>query len=95
MNELDKHQEKTWYSNFVVDGAKLTRLHEVANDRLTRDGRKVTFQYVLNTAKNKLSKRSDLDEVLKLDNTRKDPIRSLSMTAVGARGARMSQPWPI
>jgi len=85
MNELDKHQEKTWYSSFVVDGAKLTRLHEVANDRLHRYGRKVTFEYVINTAKNKLSKRSDLDEVLKLDNTRKDPIRSLSMTAFGAR----------
>ncbi len=85
MNQLDKHQEKTWNSNFVVDGAKVTRLHEVANDRLARDGRKVTFEYVVSTAKNKLSKRSDLDELLKLDNTRKDPIRSLSMTAVGAR----------
>jgi len=85
MNELDKYQEKTWYSSFVVDGAKLTRLDEVANDRLSRDGRKVTFEYVTNTAKNKLSKRSNLDEVLKLDNTRKDPIRSLSMTAFGTR----------
>jgi hypothetical protein len=84
MNQLDKHQQKTWNSGFVIDGAKLTRLHEVVDDRLSEDGKSVTFEYVVSTARNKLSKRSNLDDVLKLDNTRKDPIRAFSMTADGA-----------
>jgi hypothetical protein len=32
MSQLNKSQEKTGNFNFVIDGAKLTRLHEVAKD---------------------------------------------------------------
>lgn len=85
MNQLDKHEEKQWTSNFALDNARLTRLNEALDDRLSRGARKATFQYVTNTKTKKLSKRTNVDDVLKLDNTRKDPIRYLSVSATATR----------
>jgi hypothetical protein len=78
MNE----QHKTWSSNFVLDGAKLTRLHEELSDRLSATAKETDFRFVAKTRKHVSSTRSDIADVLRLDNTRKDPITSLTIEGV-------------
>lgn len=75
-------QEKTWNSSFVLDGAKLTRLHEELSQRLGRVGTNVEFKFTTNTRKSVLATRSTIAEVMQLDNTRKDPITGLSIDGV-------------
>lgn len=72
---------REWQSLFVVDESRLTRLHQVLTERFNHLGIESEFLFRATFKNGKVSDRTSIAELIAEDNTKRNPITSLVITA--------------
>ncbi len=81
MNAHQQARRRTWRSLFLLDSNKLTRIQNILTDRLTRNQVPPSFNCAVTLRNGTADTFQSIPDVLALDNTKRNPISSLTIIA--------------
>ena len=81
MNAHQQARRRTWRSLFLLDSNKLTRIQNILTDRLTRNQVPPSFNCAVTLRNGTDDTFQSIPDVLALDNTKRNPISSLTIIA--------------
>jgi len=87
MNEYTQPRWRTWSASFLLDSNKLTRIQDILTARLSRDAVAPVFKCDVSFRNGTTDTFPTITDVLALDNTRRNPITSLTVLAQTAADA--------
>src|SRR6266446_3004451 len=79
MNAHQQARRRTWRSLFLLDSNKLTRIQNILTDRLTRNQVPPSFNCAVTLRNGTADTFQSIPDVLALDNTKRNPISSLTI----------------
>lgn len=86
MNEYLQPRHRTWTALFLLDSNKLTRIQDILTARLTRTAGPPSFKCDVTFKNGTADTFGTITDVLALDNTRRNPITSLTLSAHTSAG---------
>ncbi|HWX17265.1 MAG TPA: hypothetical protein VNY07_11810 [Chthoniobacterales bacterium] len=83
LKKFGTEKPSTWTAKFVLDTPKLTRLCAEITSRFAHVGATAVFNFTVGFRDKRRERRSSVEEVINLENTRSNPVNALSVQATG------------